>query len=42
MGCKNCSKNIPKKVSTVPSKTNLKELIERIKKERNVKDKNNG
>jgi hypothetical protein len=42
MGCKNCNKNVPKRTSTVPSKTNLKELIERIKKERKVKDKTNG
>ena len=43
MGCNNCKKNkVSKNVSSVPSKMDLKELIERIKKERNVKDKNNG
>ena len=43
MGCKNCGRN---KVSTgtVPSKQNIRELIEKIKRERIKiqKDKDNG
>ena len=38
MPCKNCNKNKPK-TGGMPDKQNIRELIEKIKKERIKKDK---
>jgi hypothetical protein len=42
MSCKTCNKNKPKVASSIPTKQNIKELIEKIKKERIKKDNDNG